>query len=127
MNMIIRILTAVLGLAALLAVAALWFNPDGIAQTLGLTLNGAAGRAIVRGDLAGLFLALGIFSLLAAVYQHGNYAKAALILTAAIFLGRVINLIVGGVAPALLLPGGLELMMMAVYYNGVRIWRSTKS
>lgn len=122
MNLMIRILTAVLGVAAMLAVAALWFNPDGSAQSFGLTLNGALGRATGRADLAGLFLALGVFSLLAAAYQRGSYAKAALILTAAVFVGRVINLIVGGMAPGLLAPLGLELVMMAVYYGGVRMW-----
>jgi hypothetical protein len=62
MNTMIRILIAVLGAAALAAVAALWFNPDGSVQTFGLTLNGGVGHATVRADLA--FLALGIFSLL---------------------------------------------------------------
>lgn len=124
MKMIIRILTAALGVTALLAVAALWFNPDASVQGFGLTLNGAVGRATGRADVAGLFLGFGIFSLLAAAYQDRNYAKAALILTAAVLLGRVINVIVGGMTPALLPPIGLELVMLAVYYGGVRVWAS---
>lgn len=127
MTIVIRILTAALGLLALAAVAALWLNPDSVAQTFGLTLNGALGHAVVRADLAGLFLALGTFSLLAAAYQRGDYAKIALVLTAAVFVGRVINLAVGGLAPGLLGPMGLELVMMAVYSGGVRMWSSRTS
>lgn len=126
MKTIIRILTAALGLAALLAVAALWLNPDGGAQKFGLVLNGAAGRGAVRAELAGLFLALGMFSLLAAAYQNRDYARAALMLTAAVLVGRVINLIASGMALGLLPPAGLELVMMAVYYSGARMWTAKR-
>lgn len=126
MKMIISILTAVLGVVALLAVAALWMNPDGAAPSFGLMLNGAAGRAAVRAELAGLFLALGILSLLAAAFQNRDYARTALMLTAAVLLGRVINLIMSGMAPSLLPPVGLELVMMAVYYSGARMWTAKR-
>lgn len=127
MKMIIRILTAVLGVLALLAVAALWIKPDASAQGFGLTLNGAVGHAVVRADLAGLFLVLGILSLLAAVYQNRDYARAALVLTAAVLVGRVINLIASGMAPNLLPPVGLELVMIAVYAGGVQAWPAKRA
>jgi hypothetical protein len=127
MNMTIRILTSVLGVAALLAVAALWLWPDGSAPTFGLTLGGAVARATVRADLAGLFLGLGIFSLLASAYQSADHARTALILTGAVVLGRVVNLAIVGIAPALIPPLGVELVMMAVYYAGMRTWRRTTS
>lgn len=127
MNITIRILTGALGLLGLAAAAAFWFNPDGTAQNFGLTLNGMIGQAVVRADLAGLFLSIGTFSLLAAIHQHGNYAKTALILTAAVFVGRLINFAVNGFAPALLPPIGIEVVMMAVYYAGARMWGATKS
>ena len=127
MNMTIRILTAVLGLLAVLAVAALWFNPNGVAESFGLTLNGAVGQATVRGDLAGLFVALGALSLLAAAYQNRNYAKIALMITTAVVVGRLINMIVGGVKSELLPPLAVELVMMAVYYGGMRMWATNKA
>lgn len=126
MKMIIRILTAALGVVALLAVAALWVHPDRGAQSFSLVLNGAAGRSVVRAELAGLFLALGILSLLAAAYQNRDYARAALMLTAAVLLGRVINWIMSGMAPSLLPPVGLELVMIAVYYSGGRMWTAKR-
>lgn len=127
MKLLIRLLTAVLGIVALLLVALLWMNPDGNAQTLGLTPNGPVGRAALRADLAGLFLALGIFSLTAAAYQQAAAAKTALILTATVLVGRVINLAASGMAPALLPPVALEVVMIAVYYAGARVWATGKT
>jgi hypothetical protein len=127
MKTVVRVLTAILGIVALLVVAALWYNPDGTAQTFGIKLGGPVARAVVRADLAGLFLALGIASLLAAAYQRREFASAALFLTAMVAVGRVINLVVVGVAPELLAPLGLEVVMMAVYFGGARLWAPTRS
>jgi hypothetical protein len=123
MNLIIRLLTAALGVLALLVVAALWLSPDASAQRFGLSISGAAGRAIIRADVAGLFLALGVLSLLAAAYRRSDLSRAALLLTAAVYVGRIINLFVVGVTPDLLAPVGLEMVMLAVYFGGMRIWK----
>ena len=122
MNMVARALMGLLGLVALAVAALLWFDPDDGAMKLGLSLSGDVGRAAVRADIAGLFLAVGIFSILAAIYQSVNHVRSAFILTAAVFVGRMINFVASGMAPSLLPPIGLELAMMVIYFSGMRMW-----
>lgn len=123
MNGFIRASTGLLGLVALALVAVIWLDPDGSAPKFGLSLSGDIGRAAIRADIAGLFLALGILSLLAAIYQNADHAKYALILTAAVLIGRTINFLTSGMLMNLLPPIGIELVMMAIYYAGIRVWK----
>ena len=67
MPFLIRIAVGLIGIMALLGVNSHWFKLDDLASDRGIEAIGAIGRANVRADVGGLFLAIAIFALLAAL------------------------------------------------------------
>ncbi len=122
MTQVLRALVAIIGLLSFLTSFNLWFNTDAAAKSLGLTLDGAVAHATASADIAALFAGIGIFALLAAYRQSADMAKVALILIACALAGRVLNLIMVGMAPALMPPLVIEIVIIAVLGWAVRVW-----
>lgn len=122
MHMFIRILVGLIGLLATFTAAQHWFALKTVAAERGIVALEASGRANVRADVGGLFLAIGIFSILAAWKQSRTWAVAALVATGAAFLGRLISFVMDGNAPGVVAPLVIELIFIALFAWAAWSW-----
>ncbi len=125
MALVFRIFVGLIGLLSLAGVFPHWFRVEGLATERGIAALEAIGRANVRADVGGVFLAIGIFALLAAWHRSRPWAMAALILTASTFAGRWVSLAVDGVGPKAFLPMMIEGTVILVLLGARWSWRDS--
>jgi hypothetical protein len=98
MTLVLRVITAGIGLW-LLAISLAWmFAPGVISPLFGVVLEGAQGLNAGRGDLGGFFAAAGIFCFIGAS-RHPSakwFLYGFCILLAAVAFGRVIGFLLDG-------------------------------
>jgi len=116
---------------------AIWVAPDQAARALGLASVRAAGAAVVRADLGGLFAGLALLCAAAAWTRRRSWTGAAVIFLGAIVAGRLLGWIsrggIGADVPELLVELVLIAALLALVRSGStpvattsqRPWRPT--
>ena len=118
-----RFLIALIGLLALLAVAQHWFEVDALVAERGLQGVGDIGRANIRADVGGLFLAISVFNLIAAIRQDRTWLLASLLLTACALLGRFVSVGFDGYSARVGSPMLVEAIVIAIYLFAWWSWK----
>jgi len=103
-------------LAALLLALGLnfLFNPEGGGAQFGLVADGVRGLNSLRGDLGGMFLGSGILLVMGLVRAQPVYFLAVAVVIAAIAFGRLVGLLLDGLAGNSTPEFVVELVMVAV-------------
>lgn len=117
-----RILVAVIGVVALLGVGPHWFDLDAVAAERGMQAIGDIGRANLRADVGGLFLAISCLTLFAAVRQHQGAILAATVLLGATLLGRFVSVAIDGYSAPVAPPMIVEAILIAILLLAYRAW-----
>jgi ribonuclease Z len=115
--MIARILRALTGLVAVLFLAlglALLFAPERVADPLALLAAGYAGLSTLRGNLGGLFLGMGTFTLAGAIRTSNRWLIVPSAFLGFIILGRLVNLLLDGYSRPAAQALALELLFATI-------------
>ncbi len=126
MNVLLRVLIAIVGLLALAATLLAWFRPESFGGDLGLVAASEIGRATIRSDMGGFFGASSVFAILAAVHGRSQYTRAALLLLAMAVTGRLVNIAVGGWNPAYTAPLVIEAAVIAIFALAYHSFRTAE-
>ncbi len=118
---LVRGLVGAVGLVGLLLAAMFLLRTEPAAAKFGLQALGPLGLASLRADMVGLFGAVGVLSLTAAVRNRGDLLLAPLILIGLALSGRTISLLMTGPAPDLFPPMVVEAVLIAVLGLGYRV------
>ncbi|MEY4270501.1 MAG: hypothetical protein RLZZ58_1717 [Pseudomonadota bacterium] len=86
-----RLLVALIGVGSLRGAWQHWFDTAGLRAARGIGFDGAIGAANVRADIGGIFLAIGLFALLAAATRARIWLVAALVCVGSAITGRAIS------------------------------------
>ena len=113
---ILRVLIALIGGAALLLAARLWWMPDVAAADFGLQAINPVGIATLRADVAGYFIAAGLLLLWAAWRRAAWALTPVLVLLGAALAGRTIGLLLDGNAPGVTTPMLIEVVLIAIVW-----------
>jgi hypothetical protein len=127
MAMVFRILVGVIGLLSLMGVIPHWFRVDSLAAERGISALAVIGRANVRADVGGIFLAIGIFALLAAWQRSRIWAMATIILASSTFAGRWVSLLIDGVGPKVFPPMIIEATVIAILLAAWWSWKQPQT
>lgn len=122
MALIFRILVGLIGALSVLTALPHWFRVESLAATRGIEATDAIGRANVRADVGGIFLAIGILALLAAWKQSRIWAAATLIVVASAFLGRLISVGLDGMSTGIAEPIMIEAVVLLILGGASRTW-----
>jgi ribonuclease Z len=96
MQIVLRYLCAFVGLFFLALGLMFLFSPGGQTAQFALLPSGNAGLSTLRGDMAGLFLGMGLFSLLGAIRGSVVFLAIPATFLGFIIFGRLSNLILDG-------------------------------
>lgn len=118
MQMIVRVVVGLLGLAGVLIALRIWMAPADVGAQLGLAASNTVGLATLRADLAGFFGGAGAFALVGAVRNRGAFLLAPLGLVAIALTGRIITLATNGYSEAMLPPMAIEAVLLLVLALG---------
>jgi hypothetical protein len=118
-----RIWVSIIGLLSILTVLPHWFRVDGLVDERGVQAVGLIGRANVRADIGGIFLAIGILALIASYRRSTSWLLATIIVPASALLGRFISLGLDGYEQRVLQPIIVELIVLSLLALAYRIWK----
>ncbi len=123
MALLPRILVALAALFFLFMGVQFWFALDGVAQTFGLTPEGLTGRASIRADVGGLFIGGGLIMAHAAWRQCAMCAGAAATIVGVALVGRIVTILLDGLAPGAVPPMVVEAVIVAVLLWARASWK----
>lgn len=118
-----RILVAITGLLSLTALNQHWFGVASLETARGIKAIGAIGAANIRADIGGLFLAIGVFALVAAWKRSATWLLATWMLPALALLGRFVSLAIDGVGPRVIEPMVVEAIILALLGGIYLYWK----
>ena len=124
MTLLARILVGLVAAFFLVWGMRFFFTPDAIAMEFAIAPSGAPGLSTVRGDLGGLFVAVGVFATMG--LRRGSYRSlyTAATIIAAIAFGRILGFVFDGVPIGSIVPFAAELFFIAVLLFGARQLRT---
>jgi len=96
MQIVLRYLSGFVGLFFLALGLMFLFSPGGQTAQFALLPSGNAGLSTMRGDMAGLFLGMGLFSLLGAIRGSVAFLAIPASFLGFIIFGRLLNLVLDG-------------------------------
>jgi len=114
------------GLVALFFVAwglRFYFAPQAMAVEFFVTPLDPGGLSTVRGDLGGMFVAVGAFAALGLRSGYARWLTAAAAIVGAVAFGRLIGFVVDGPAPTAVVAFVVELVFVAILIFGARTLR----
>ena len=125
MRLLARLLVALVGLASLLGTFQHWLMLGTVANTRGFAAVDAMGRANLRADVGGIFLAIGLFALIAAWQQSARWALTAMLVVCCTLSGRFVSIALDGIGQQHgdLLPFFVEGTTLAILGFGWSMWR----
>jgi hypothetical protein len=118
-----RIWVSLIGLLSILSALPHWFRVEGLAAERGVQALGLIGRANVRADMGGIFLAIGVFALIASYKRSRTWLMATILLPSFALLGRFVSIALDGYEPRVLQPIIVELAVVALLAFAYRIWK----
>lgn len=119
MQVVIRALVGLLGLAGVLIALRIWMAPEAVAVQLGLGVSDSLGVATIRADVAGFFGGAGAISLFAAIRNRGRLLVAPLVLVSIALTGRVLTVALNGYNETMLPPMVIEAVLVTVLGVGI--------
>lgn len=122
MALVSRILVGLIGIMALLGVGPHWFRLQHLPVERGMQALGDIGRANVRADVGGLFLAIALFAFIAAAKQSRTWALAAMLLVGSALVGRFVSLAIDGFGPRVGTPIAIEAGVVAIFALAYWSW-----
>lgn len=122
MALVSRILVGLIGIMALLGVGPHWFRLQHLPIERGMQALGDIGRANVRADVGGLFLAIALFAFIAAAKQSRTWALAAMLLVGSALAGRFVSLAIDGFGPRVGAPIAIEAGVVAIFALAYWSW-----
>lgn len=122
MALVSRILVGFIGILALLGVGPHWFRLQHLPVERGMQALGDIGRANVRADVGGLFLAIALFAFIAAAKQSRTWALAAMLLVGSALVGRFVSLAIDGFGPRVGAPIAIEAGVVAIFALAYWSW-----
>lgn len=118
-----RILVATIGLLSLLSVYQHWFDVGSLVDARGIKAVGAIGAANIRADIGGLFLAIGVFALIAASKRSSIWLAATWLLPALALLGRFVSLALDGGSTRVFEPIVVEAIVLTLLGGVYLYWK----
>lgn len=122
MRLSMRIFVALIGIMALLGVNPHWFKLQEIADGRGIEAIGAIGRANVRADVGGLFLAIALLALIAAAKQSRTWLLAAMLVVGSALFGRFVSVAIDGYVARVGPPMLTEAAVIAIFAIAYWAW-----
>lgn len=123
MRNLFRILVGLIGLASLFTAAQHWFALDAVKAERGIEALGTIGAANIRADVGGIFIAIGIFLLIAAWRQSRPWLLGGLIVVGSAFVGRIASLAIDGANQHVFEPIIVEAVVIAILLGARWAWR----
>lgn len=120
MRNLMRGIVGVLGLFNLLIGVNFLLNPAKMGADFFLTPNGIQGLATLRADFPGFFIGAALFALYGAWKGRAEPLMVPLVMLALAFAGRIVSLVLDGVAPTAFQPMIVEAVMMTILLVGYR-------
>lgn len=114
MQMIVRVVVGLLGLAGVLIALRIWMAPADVGAQLGLAAPEILGLATLRADVAGFFGGAGALSVIGAVRNRSAFLIAPFVLVAVALTGRVLTVALNGYSDAMLAPMAIEAVLLLV-------------
>lgn len=122
MRFLMRIIVAWIGILALLGVHPHWFKLEKVASERGIEAIGAIGRANVRADVGGLFLAIALLALVAAAKQSRTWMLAAILVVSSALFGRFVSVAIDGYSARVGPPILTEAAVIAIFTFAYWSW-----
>ncbi len=123
MKLLSRALVGLIGILSLVSIRPHWFNLESLIAGRGIQAVDMIGRANIRADIGGIFLGIGLFSLLAAIRQSRHWLLAATLLTGGALLGRFVSLVLDGYSTRVGPPILIEVCVITIYLFALRVWK----
>jgi ribonuclease Z len=114
MQTVLRYLSGLVGLFFLALGVMFLFSPAGQTATFALLPSGNTGLSTLRGDVAGLFLGIALFSLLGAIRGSAGLLAVPAGFLSFIIFGRLLNLTLDGRSTAAIQAMLIEIAMLAI-------------
>jgi hypothetical protein len=118
-----RIWVSIIGLLSILTVLPHWFRVEGLVDERGVQALGLIGRANVRADMGGMFLAIGILALIASYKRSTSWLLATIIVVASALLGRFVSIGLDGYEQRVLEPIVVEVIVLTLLAVAYRLWK----
>jgi hypothetical protein len=123
MLLVSRIWVSIIGLLSILTVLPHWFRLEGLVDERGVQALGVVGRANVRADMGGMFLAIGILALIASYKRSTSWLLATIVVPASALLGRFVSIGLDGSEQRVMEPIIVEVAVLALLATAYRLWR----
>jgi hypothetical protein len=122
MKQIFRFLVGVLGILSIGTAFPHWFRLDSIAAERGLQAVGLVGRANLRADVGGIFIAIGVLALIAAWSRNRMWLAATLAVVCSALIGRFASLALDGAGSGIVEPIAIEAVVVAILVGAWKSW-----
>jgi hypothetical protein len=99
-----------------------WFRLDSIAAERGLQAVGLVGRANLRADVGGIFIAIGVLALIAAWSRNRMWLAATLAVVCSALIGRFASLALDGAGSGIVEPIAIEAVVVAILVGAWKSW-----
>lgn len=123
MNMIVRVLVALVGVFGLVMGLRFLTAPMAVAQQFAIVPEGILGMATLRADFTSFFGGAGAIALYGAWRQRAEPLLVPMLLFALAIMGRAVSLMLDGAVDAAYPPMIVEAVMIAILYAGYRQFR----
>lgn len=114
MDWVARILTGLIGLLSIQGAWHHWFQTAMLAEERGMQPLGAIGRANIRADVGGIFLAIGLFALMAAWKKSASWTAGAIVIVGSTLFGRFVSGAIDGISAREAMPMAIEAGVLVV-------------
>jgi hypothetical protein len=118
-----RIWVSIIGVLSILTVFSHWFRVEGLVGERGVQALGLIGRANVRADMGGMFLAIGILGLIASYKRSTSWLLATIIVVASALLGRFVSIGLDGYEQRVAQPIIVEVLVLSLLILAHQIWK----
>lgn len=120
-----RIWVSLIGLLSLLSVIPHWFRVENLVAERGVQAIGLIGRANVRTDMGGIFLAIGLLALFASYRRNPKWLAATLLVPACALVGRFASIALDGFDSHVLAPIIVEIVVLTLTGFAYCIWKKS--
>jgi hypothetical protein len=117
-----RIWVSIIGVLSILTVFPHWFRVEGLVAERGVQAMGHIGRANIRADMGGMFLAIGVLALIAACKRSTTWLLATMIVPGSAIVGRFVSLATDGYEPRVLQPIIVEAVVLIAFLAARKVW-----
>jgi hypothetical protein len=122
MKNLMRLIVALIGAISLFVAVNLWLDPGKLAPQFGFAQVSLLGKATMRADMGGLFSAMGVFMIVAAIKTSRTWLLGALLCGSLALLGRVIGAALDGLSAETLPPMAVEAVAIMIFVAARKAW-----